>query len=43
MEGLIVTFFGNSGKKANSKVAVDIDTEKFWDIIEEGIKEYCAE
>lgn len=36
-------FFGNSGKKPNSKVAVDIDTEKFWDIIEEGIKEYCAE
>ena len=40
MEGLIVTFLEILGK---SKVAVDIDTEKFWDIIEEGIKEYCAE
>lgn len=35
-------FFGNSGKEPNSKVAVEIDTEKFWDIIEDGIKQYCA-
>lgn len=29
-----------TGKKANADVAVDIDTEKFWDIIEDGIRAY---
>lgn len=29
-----------TGKKANADVAVDIDTEKFWNIIEDGIKAY---
>ncbi len=33
-------FFHYSGKKANSSVAVDIDVEKFWDIIENGIRQY---
>lgn len=33
-------FFGLSDKKPNSKVAVDVDVEKFWDIIEEGIRNY---
>lgn len=33
-------FFGNTGKTPNSKVAIDINVEKFWDIIEKGIKQY---
>lgn len=33
-------FFGMSDKEPKTKVAVDIDVEKFWDIIEEGIRNY---
>lgn len=33
-------FFGLSDKKPNSKVAIDVDVEKFWDIVEEGIRNY---
>lgn len=33
-------FFGYNKKEPNSNVAVDIDVEKFWDIIEEGIRNY---
>ena len=33
-------FFGYSGKEPNSDVAIDIDVEKFWDIIEQGIRNY---
>lgn len=33
-------FFHYSGKAPNSFVAVDIDTEKFWDIVEDGIRSY---
>ncbi|MCC8067599.1 MAG: nucleoside hydrolase [Clostridiales bacterium] len=33
-------YFGMSGKTPNTKVAVDIDVEKFWDIIEAGIRNY---
>ncbi len=33
-------YFGQSDKEPNSKVAIDIDVEKFWDIIEEGIRNY---
>lgn len=33
-------FFGNSGKSPNSFISVDIDVEKFWNIIEEGIRNY---
>lgn len=33
-------FFGNTGKTPNSDVAIDIDVEKFWNIVEEGIKRY---
>lgn len=33
-------FFGNTGKTPNSKVAIDINVEKFWDIIEKVIKQY---
>lgn len=33
-------FFHYSGKAPNSRVAVDIDTARFWDIIEEGICHY---
>lgn len=33
-------FFGNSGMAVNSNVAVDIDVERFWDIIEAGIRQY---
>ncbi|MGN0406262.1 MAG: nucleoside hydrolase [Bariatricus sp.] len=35
-------FFGYFGKQPNSFVAVDIDTEKFWNIIEQGIMNYAA-
>lgn len=33
-------FFGISGKPSNSEVAVDIDVEKFWTIIEQGLMKY---
>jgi len=33
-------YFGMSDKKPNSKVALEVDVEKFWDIIEEGIRNY---
>lgn len=33
-------FFGYNKKEPNSNVAVDIDVEKFWNIIEEGIRNY---
>lgn len=33
-------FYGYHKKKPNSKVAIDIDVERFWDIIEEGIRRY---
>ncbi|MFN8378743.1 MAG: nucleoside hydrolase [Anaerolineae bacterium] len=33
-------FFGILGKPANSKVAIDIDVAKFWDIIEAGLRTY---
>lgn len=33
-------FFGYCKKKPNSKVAIDIDVARFWDIIEEGIRCY---
>ncbi len=33
-------FFGLSDKKKNSLLAVDVDVEKFWNIIEEGINKY---
>lgn len=33
-------FFGLSDKGPKAKVAVDIDVEKFWNIIEEGIRNY---
>lgn len=33
-------FFNYNKKEANSNVAVDIDVEKFWDIIEQGIRNY---
>lgn len=33
-------FFGYLGKEPNVNVAYDIDVNKFWDIIEEGIRNY---
>lgn len=33
-------FFGYAKKIPNSKVAIDIDVEKFWDLIEQGIRNY---
>jgi len=38
-------YFGVTGKPANSRVAVSIDQDKFWDIVEECIKLYgvCCE
>lgn len=33
-------YFNYFKKKPNSNVSIDIDVEKFWDIIEEGIKAY---
>ena len=33
-------FFHYSGRQPNSHVAIDIDVQKFWDIIETGIKAY---
>lgn len=33
-------FFGYLKKKPNSEVAIDINVEKYWDIIESGIKQY---
>lgn len=33
-------FFHYSGKQPNSHVAIDIDVNKFWDIIETGIRAY---
>ena len=33
-------FFGILGKPPNSKVAIDIDVPKFWDIIEAGLRAY---
>lgn len=33
-------FFGYSKRKPNSNVAIDIDVEKFWDIVEQGICNY---
>lgn len=33
-------FFGYSKREPNSEVAVDIDVERFWDIIEQGIRNY---
>ena len=33
-------YFGYSKRKPNSRVAVDVDVEKFWNIIEQGIHNY---
>lgn len=33
-------FFGVLNKEPNSKVAIDIDVDKFWNCIEEGIRQY---
>ena len=33
-------FFGYFKKEPNSNVAVEVDVEKFWDIIEQGIRNY---
>jgi ribosylpyrimidine nucleosidase len=33
-------FFGNSGKQPNSEIAVEIDVEKFWNIVEQAISRY---
>ncbi len=33
-------FFGYGHRKANADVAIDIDVERFWDLIEEGIRAY---
>lgn len=33
-------FFHYSNNKPNSYVAIDIDTPKFWDIVERGIEAY---
>lgn len=33
-------FFGNSGKESNSEIAVEIDVEKFWNIVEQAISRY---
>lgn len=33
-------FFGYSKREPNSRVGVDIDVERFWDIIEQGIRNY---
>lgn len=33
-------FFEKSGNKANAEIAIDIDVEKFWNIMEEAIKCY---
>lgn len=35
-------YFGNSGKQPNSRVAIDIDVAKFWDIIEAGLRAYTV-
>ena len=33
-------FFHYMGKEPNSFVAIDIDPEKFWDVVEDGIRKY---
>ena len=33
-------YFNVTGKEPNSNVAIDIDVELFWDIIEEAIRNY---
>ncbi|MFV0519403.1 MAG: nucleoside hydrolase [Lachnospirales bacterium] len=33
-------FFGLSDKPSNTFIAVEVDVEKFWDIVEDGIKKY---
>jgi ribosylpyrimidine nucleosidase len=33
-------YFGNMNREPNCKIAVDINVEKFWDIVEAGIRQY---
>lgn len=33
-------FYGNSGKQPNAEIAVEIDVEKFWNIVEQAITRY---
>ena len=33
-------FFNKSGREPNSRVAIDIDISRFWDIIEAGLRAF---